>query len=571
MPDMTITKALLIFGIKNNYTEEELKKRYRELVKLNHPDHHMDLDEDKQDEYNRKTQDINEAYELLKKNLTKAPTYTYETSSAYWSNQSYQGYGYYTRNDDQVIYEMKEIKKKISSYFAPCPAEKLKTQVSNLILDYIIKVDNSKNPQLTLINFQIDLEKKYRNYIDIYSKKHKIPQFIIQKRKFNYDCDCAKLFNQLKECERTIEFDFSKTNRKFQYHDHYKILESKILEEKNKIREEITYNTTNQEYKKLLNEYENLVNKMILEYTRKYAEYIYALKKLSKQLNPDIKKYLYNHITEIILNSTDDEITQILIDAIEESNSKIDLKEESSKDNNEENINELLKTRKIVYKELKEKFLIVSTIDILEYETINKLFTKAVELLYSETCTMDIISKIEKITFDNPQEEYEQLIEMNQKNNIISDEFICINRTSYELDDKICKAKSIHHKDIVHYAIKNNFNEDNIIDEKTFKENYITIDEFLKEAIFLGYKEEGYPFTEILYYDPKTQLTIIRLININNQDEDTFVITETNTDSQNYKRNRKTDIYQNKAYLKESISKYFDREYGEYNNKNKSR
>ena len=71
MQDMTFSKALSIFGIKNNYTEDELKKRYHELVKLYHPDYHMNTTEEKKEEYNRKTQDINEAYDVLKKNLNK--------------------------------------------------------------------------------------------------------------------------------------------------------------------------------------------------------------------------------------------------------------------------------------------------------------------------------------------------------------------------------------------------------------------------------------------------------------------------------------------------------------------
>ena len=35
--------------------------------------------------------------------------------------------------------------------------------------------------------------------------------FIIKNKQFNYDCDCAKLFSQLKDCERNIEIDFSDT------------------------------------------------------------------------------------------------------------------------------------------------------------------------------------------------------------------------------------------------------------------------------------------------------------------------------------------------------------------------
>lgn len=568
MPDMTIIKALSIFGIKNNYTEEELKKKYHELVKLNHPDRHTDVSPEKQEEYKRKTQDINEAFELLKKNLTNGPTYTYETSSTYWSNQSYKGYGYYTTNNAEFPFEMKEIKKKISSYFVPCPAEKLKNQVSNLILDYMIKVGNSKNLILTFINFQIDLEKIYRNYIDIYSRKHKIPQFILNKKTFNYDCDCAKLFNQLKECERTVEFDFSKINRKFQYHEYFEILKPKILEEKQKIREKINYSTTNEEYFNLLKEYKKIVDKMIIEYNRKYTEFIYALEKLSNQLNKDVKKYLYDNIKEIILNSNDEEITQLLIEAIEESKQKKEAEKETSKDNNKENIKELSKIREIVYKELKEKYLISSKINIMEYEMINNLFKKAVELLYSETCTMDMISEIKKITFDNLQEEYERLIKLNAKKIIISEEFICIRNTPL-IDSKLYKAIKKSYDEKNYYEIKNIYNEKKeVIDELAFQENYITIDDLLSDAIFLGYINDSNKFMQTLYYDPKTDKTLVRMI-YNNSYE---VLSGIPTDG-NFVRDKGTDIYKNKKYLKQELLKYFNSQYQFQNNskKNKSR
>ena len=50
---------------------------------------------------------------------------------------------------------------------------------------------------------------------------------------------------------------------------------------------------------------------------------------------------------------------------------------------------------------------------------------------------------------------------------------------------------------------------DEIIDEKTLEENYINIDTVLSEAIFLGYKQESYPFDEILYHNPNVISSIL--------------------------------------------------------------
>lgn len=579
MDIMSFSKAISIFGLKNNYTEDELKKRYRELVRQNHPDYHMNDTEEKQSEYNRKTQDINEAYDILKKNSNIHSTYTYESASTYWSHQNYQGYGYRReRYDPNIIIQRSNAVKNIRSYNKPCDAEKLRRQVSDLITKYIILINKSQDVNMTLINFKIDLEQLYRNYIKIYCQKHKIPSFLINQQKFNYDCDCAKLFNQLKDCERTVGIDISKIIRKYQYHEHFKILEDQILEERNKVREKISYVTLKDEYLNLLREYSNKINELIIEYNKRYRDFKFALDKLSHQLDSKVKKYLYDNIKEIVLKSNDDELTELLKSAIEESrpkketkkeNKESELKEtfEKEKDANESQSSKIPKIREIIYAELRRKYLANSNSN--DIDMVNKLFMKAVELLYSENCTIVTIGEIKKITFKNPKEEYERLIKLSTKANQPFDEFLCINRAAYELDSKICKARKIMHGETIHYVIKNISFEDEFIDEKTFKEKYITIDEFLQEAIFLGYKQETYPFDEVLYYNPKYEMTLMRLIAIGEETGYTYVIGDTSPKTYSYKRNKKTDIYQYKAYLKEDISKFFDREYEEWKEINK--
>jgi hypothetical protein len=57
---MTYDEALKIFGVQNGYTEEILKKKYKELAVANHPDKGGST---------AKMQDINVANDLLKKNI----------------------------------------------------------------------------------------------------------------------------------------------------------------------------------------------------------------------------------------------------------------------------------------------------------------------------------------------------------------------------------------------------------------------------------------------------------------------------------------------------------------------
>ena len=62
---MTKTEALQVMGLKEGYSEEELKKRYRELIKKWHPDINPSP------EAEAMTQRINEAQTLLKADVGK--------------------------------------------------------------------------------------------------------------------------------------------------------------------------------------------------------------------------------------------------------------------------------------------------------------------------------------------------------------------------------------------------------------------------------------------------------------------------------------------------------------------
>lgn len=59
--------AYKILGVDPNATDEEVKKAYRETAKKNHPDLVSNLGEDVRQAAERKFQEINQAYELIKK------------------------------------------------------------------------------------------------------------------------------------------------------------------------------------------------------------------------------------------------------------------------------------------------------------------------------------------------------------------------------------------------------------------------------------------------------------------------------------------------------------------------
>ena len=59
--------AYKILGIDPNATDEEVKKAYREMAKKNHPDLVSNLGEDVRQAAEKKFQEINQAYEVIKK------------------------------------------------------------------------------------------------------------------------------------------------------------------------------------------------------------------------------------------------------------------------------------------------------------------------------------------------------------------------------------------------------------------------------------------------------------------------------------------------------------------------
>jgi hypothetical protein len=64
---MTEKRARVIFQLKESevFTQEELKKRYRDLLKMNHPDKVASLSDEFKELAHLKTKEINDAYDLL--------------------------------------------------------------------------------------------------------------------------------------------------------------------------------------------------------------------------------------------------------------------------------------------------------------------------------------------------------------------------------------------------------------------------------------------------------------------------------------------------------------------------
>ncbi|WP_244833108.1 DnaJ domain-containing protein [Clostridium sp. BJN0001] len=79
-----------ILGVKENSTQDEIKKAYRKLIKQYHPDKYVD--NPLKDLAEQKMREINEAYDMLTKN--KGQSYNNNNTSSSYSNSSYSGSSY---------------------------------------------------------------------------------------------------------------------------------------------------------------------------------------------------------------------------------------------------------------------------------------------------------------------------------------------------------------------------------------------------------------------------------------------------------------------------------------------
>lgn len=374
---MTINKSLSILGLTNDYTEEELKKAYHRLSKLNHPDYHANESQEELDKYTKITQDINLAYEALKDDLKKKKDTPKDTPK----RDSYL--------DIQIIF----VKSKLNSYCKSCDGKRLMILVSDLINKYNKELSNIKsNLEISSIlnTFKYELDELYKDYGENFAKKHKIPNFLVLRYVTNFDCDCKVFYGQLQSSLKHIDLDIIKILSQYNNKEHYIALEEDIKiilsELKNKLHD---IDITEEEYKTLIEIYQNKIEILFRKYERKYNKFITEYNKVKHKLNLIQRKYIENNISGFIKETETEEITLKLNELINPQDKKI-----------------------LIYNKLRKKYL----------ENVDKylssdLFLLASNLLYEKETTEEVIKCISNLLFINPEKEIQLLKNINSKEN----------------------------------------------------------------------------------------------------------------------------------------------------------
>jgi len=158
---MTLEEALYILNLNKNYTEEELKKTYRSLIRKYHPDKHP---ESKKIYAENKTKQINEAKEILEKALkNKTTPHTYNNKSNYHTqtnqpNINQEFINLLKKSRNFVIEEYNTIN---SIDYNDKIFMKHKSNLADILDRFLAK--------LTVINNEYDLKKEYQSFFDRYN------------------------------------------------------------------------------------------------------------------------------------------------------------------------------------------------------------------------------------------------------------------------------------------------------------------------------------------------------------------------------------------------------------------
>jgi len=525
---MTLEKALIIFGLDKNYTKEKLKKRYYELMRKNHPDYHMNADEKEWDKYNKKTQEINEAHEILKRNIDNKKSY-YQNSKNNSPNNTYT-----------ITREI------INSYYTICNDITLTQKVQKLILNYLVKLEGKSNYQEVIYEFKKKLQELYQEHILIYSKINKIPSFIIEEYQFNYDCNCRQFYSQLQSCKNKIENDINNIIKELKNYKHYSILKEDIDKEIYNLKQEIyNCNITKEIYLETLSTYSEKIKNIFNNYNQKYHRLILLFKIILPQLDNNISEKLREKAEMIALKTNDIELSKIYNDLLEELNYNSKSKEE-------------------IYHELRNLYIKSNP----EFQEINdKLFSKATALLFNKNCPTEILLTICMITFINPKKELSKLEQLEKIFNISfldNEEFFCIRKSKSPLVYKAKRISSENNRK-TYYEIKYPGHQEIICDKKTFQNEYIPLKYFLDNSAYLGYESQGAPIIQLLYYNINTGKILGRRKNGPFQ-----MFNESILKKRYFSQNKNLHHYSNEKYLEQELLKTYDEEYVLIN-KNKHR
>lgn len=473
---MDYNYAIKLFGLDNSFTLEELKRKYKELLKKYHPDNNSSKDA------SQKTNEVINAYNLLKKyvtynedndNMKSDDNIKFEKSKDFLKEiiinkyfkeieiEPNQLYTYYLYEQKKLVYDaLLAISKAKSNSELLKIAEELKKNVKTNINNMIINLIKNFNIQnMDIIKTIKNLSNQCDNILDAY-------------------CEYLKILNEL---NTKLDSKLDLKIQSFKNLDFYDKLESKILEIKKhalNLNNIFFINQTDL----LVEEFEKKVNELFKTYELKLKKDRTKIKEIIEKLKKYQDSIAYFKIKDDKLK---DKCTELLSLTGEDN---FDIKYKEVNDELDELIKEMkknkIKQNNIFNKLVKEYYSKVESLNLIgdltqiknETEKLNKII-KIFENL--DTLNLQAINLLEQLE-NASDSEIDKTLNMILYGSIIEYDDIFFDATTCE----VVIVEDIDESNIFYRLI----DESSIkaIDFSNFKDKFLSLKNLINISNFVG-------------------------------------------------------------------------------------
>lgn len=234
---VSFEKALKILGLTRDYTEEELRKAYRQLMNKYHPDRYVNKSDFEKQMAENKSKEINEAREYLKKHLENKANNSYDRSSSSNPYERSNATKSHNSGEKEKYNKLDRLKKNILNKIEIQKKEvasindnndKLLREIKGVLLYtfhnyevsvlYVMTISDLKKIYSMLMD-------KVQEILDFYSKEYckKYNIVLDEKTKSNLDCYSLKMLQkQLEELKNKNESFIRRIQEEFDKYVYYK-------------------------------------------------------------------------------------------------------------------------------------------------------------------------------------------------------------------------------------------------------------------------------------------------------------------------------------------------------------
>ena len=481
---MNLEKALNLLNLDKDFNDEELKISYRKISHKYHPDKWEGTEF--YDKALRKQQDINAARDYLRNYLKN------NRDNSSQNKYQFDIVSYVREKIDELMDIIKDNGIIIHDEELKDVIERIKEEIYSFETDAFSYFTTTKeNVDKYYASCLISIRMILENFVKSFYQKYYIDESDAQE-KINYDCNLKQLYNQLLKIKEKYSKEFLIIKRLDteieQYKNYAGYDELALLIDVCKNNAKITIRKNN--YQNIEEEIKKMHQIILDEVFKTY----YLIKnkltdseKIVANINDENIKKEYLNIKNSFNNGTSFNEIEQLIKKLEKLISKYqeeELKKQQYKEK-EEAINRIYQSLITRYSEALKKYNIVT--DSSQIKTLVEFLNQTLQL-FSKGCEnfkdLEFFSVFDNITFQNETSDREKLENANnslQTNN--SNVYIKITN-DYMFDDK--SFFYLDEENMIMYKTYSTETIDKKITQEQLTSEYISIEEFLKSAIFVG-------------------------------------------------------------------------------------